>query len=270
MTQERWQLTGNGPENYEQYQVPSVFEPLARIFLEQLPLSPGQRVLDVACGTGIVARLAASLVGATGSIVGVDLNAGMLAVARKHTPVGSAPVEWREGDALALPCADAEFDAVLCQQGLQFFGDKSAALREMHRVLAPGGLLALCVWRTIEHSPCHRAIAAALARHAGPELAQRFQGPFAFGDAGALRGVIQDAGFTVLEVRAAVVMRHLLAPEVSIPGLLASTPVGPAVAALDETARGALVAEVAAALTAYRDGDGLTVPQATHIALARK
>ena len=113
MTQAQWQLTASGPENYEQYQVPSVFEPLARIFLEQLPLGPGQRVLDVACGTGIVARVAASRVGATGSILGVDLNAGMLAVARKNTPVGGAPVEWRQGDALALPCADAQFDAVL-------------------------------------------------------------------------------------------------------------------------------------------------------------
>lgn len=85
-------------------------------------------------------------------------------------------------------------------------------------------------------------------------MAQRFQAPFAFGDAEALRAVITGARLRDVEVRAAVVMRHLLAPEVSIPGLLASTPVGPAVAAL----------------TAYRDRDGLTVPQATHIALARK
>ena len=263
-------MTADGPENYERYQVPSIFEPLARLFLEQLALRPGQRILDVACGTGIVGRLAAPVVGVTGRIVGVDINAGMLAIARRNSPAGSAPMEWREGDASALPCADAEFDAVLCQQGLQFFDDRPAALREMHRALAPGGLLAICVWRAIEHSPCHLAIAAALARHAGAAVAQRFQAPFGFGDADALRAVLTDAGFSNVEVRSAVVMRDLLTPEVSIPGLLASTPVGPAVAALDAAVREALVDEVAAALAAYRNHDGLTVPQATHMALARK
>ena len=101
-------------------------------------------------------------------------------------------------------------------------------------------------------------------------MAQRFQAPFGFGDADALRAVLTDAGFSNVEVRSAVVMRDLLTPEVSIPGLLASTPVGPAVAALDAAVREALVDEVAAALAAYRNHDGLTVPQATHMALARK
>ena len=124
MTQEGWQLTADGPGNYEQYQVPSIFEPLARIFLHEIALRPGQSVLDVACGTGIVGRLAAPVVGVRGRIVGVDLNAGMLAVARKNAPAGAALLEWRQGDALALPCADREFDAVLCQQGLQQFPDR--------------------------------------------------------------------------------------------------------------------------------------------------
>lgn len=270
MTQERWQLSGHGPENYERYQVPSIFEPLARMFLAHLPLQPGQRILDVACGTGIVARLAAAAVGKDARIVGVDLNAGMLEIARTQASGSGAAIEWREGDAVSLPCADDAFDMVLCQQGLQFFTDKAAALNEMRRVLVAGGLAGLCVWRSIEHSPCHVAISQALARHAGAAVAQQFQAPFGFGEAGPLRAVLADAGFREVEVRVAVVMRRLRSPAESVPGLLASTPVGPAVAALDEKLRQAIVDEVATALAGYRDNDGMTVPQATHIALARK
>lgn len=270
MAQDRWQLTGDGPENYERHQVPGVSAPLARIFLEQLPLQPGQRILDVACGTGIVARQAASIAGAAGRVVGVDLNSGMLEVARRNTPAKGAGIEWRQGDARLLPCPVASFDVVVCQQGLQLFTDKIGALREMHRALAPGGLLGVCVWRTIEHSPCDLAIAQALARHLGAAAAERFQAPFGFGEADALRAAITEAGFRDVDVRAVIVMRRLRSPEESIPGLLAGTPIGPLVAALDEVVRQALVAEVATALMPYRDANGLTVPQATHIALARK
>ena len=269
MTQDPWQLAGTGAESYEQYQVPSIFGPLARIFLEHIPLQSGQRVLDVACGTGIVARQAASIVLETGQIVGVDLNAGMLEMARKHTPA-SSHIEWRQGDALSLPCSDAAFDVVLCQQGLQFFPDKLGALREMHRALVPYGIVGVCVWRAIEHSPFHLAVAAAIARHVSEEAAQQFQAPFAFGDADALRAVINEAGFRDVDIRATTVTRRLLPPEVSIPGLLASTPLGPGIMALDARCREALVDEAATALGAYRDERGLTVPQATHIALARK
>jgi ubiquinone/menaquinone biosynthesis C-methylase UbiE len=270
MTQERWHLTGTGPDSYERYQVPSVFEPLARAFLQRVALRPGQRLLDLACGTGVVARLAAAVLGPSGSIVGVDLNQAMLEVARRHTPTGGARVEWRQADAASLPFPDADFDVVLCQQGLQFFPDRLAALREVHRVLRLGGLVGICVWRTIEQSPCHTAIAAALRRHVGADTAQRFQAPFGFGDNDALESVLAAAGFRNVDIQVEVVVRRLLPPEESVPGLLASTPVGPDVAALGEAVRAAIVGEVAAALSAYRDGDGLTVPQPAYVALATK
>jgi|SRR5579885_1550663 SAM-dependent methyltransferase len=270
MPQEAWQLTGSGPDSYERYQVPSVFAPLARLFLKRVPLAPGQRVLDVACGTGIVARQVAPVLGSTGSIVGIELNAAMLDVARQHAPGDGAPVEWRQGDAGSLPCRDAEFDIVLCQQGLQFFPDRPAALREMHRVLKPEGVVGICVWRSIEHSPCHLAIAEALRRHVGTDIAQRFRAPFSFGDESFLNRLLADAGYRDVAIETETVARRLLPPEESVPGLLASTPVGPAVAALDEVAREAIIDEVARALSHYRDEYGLTVPQPTYIALARK
>jgi ubiquinone/menaquinone biosynthesis C-methylase UbiE len=119
-------------------------------------------VLDVACGTGIVARLAADRVSPGGSVTGLDLNPGMLSVARSFSPTLDVGLEWREGSAMALPFANASFNVVLCQQGLQFFPDRLAALREMHRVLAPNGRLGLSVRRPIQQNPYMAAMATPL------------------------------------------------------------------------------------------------------------
>jgi ubiquinone/menaquinone biosynthesis C-methylase UbiE len=146
--QERWQLRGKAPEVYERHLVPAIFGSWAPLLIEQAALRPGQRVLDVACGTGVVARLAAPEVGPTGQLVGLDLNRGMLEVARSLPPPMGAPVDWREGDAGALwregdagalPFANAFFDIVFCQLGLQYFPDPRQAVREMHRVLKSSG-----------------------------------------------------------------------------------------------------------------------------------
>ena len=267
---EDWQLTGSGAAAYERFQVPSLFAPLARVFLERATPRPGDAVLDVACGTGIVARLAAGAVGAGGRVVGIDLNEVMLEVARQSAPPGDRRLAWRHGDASALPCADARFDLVLCQQGLQFVPDKAGALAEMHRVLRPGGRLGLCVWRSIVHSPCNAACLAALEPRLGAATAGRLRGPFALGDPELLAPMIARAGFQEIEIQQVVVTRRMLAAEASIPGHLDSTPLGPAVAALDQAARAAVVREIAEALRPYRDTDGLSVPQGTLIALARK
>lgn len=268
--QERWQLTGTGPENYEQYQVPSVFEPLARTFLDRVPIERGHRVLDVACGTGIVARLSAPLVGDTGRITGIDLNAGMIDVARQFVPAEGPQIEWRQGDASALPFDDAQFDIVLCQQGLQFVPDPALALREMYRVLAPGGWLALCVWRTVDHSPCNLACMDALKRHVGEDVAEKLRAPFELGDDDRLRDLISEAGFSDVAIRQADVTRRMLEPALSVPGHLASTPVGPDLAALDDRTRQALIDDIADALAPYVSDGGLAVPQGTHLVLACK
>src|SRR5262249_1850701 len=147
--------------------VPTIFRPWAEALLTLAALQPGERILDVACGTGVVARLAAVQVGPTGQVRGVDLNPGMLAVARSVPAPTGAVITWQEGTATALPLEDAAFDVVLCQQGLQFFPDRVAALQEMHRVLVPGGRLALSVWGPIASSPGFAVLAEALARHVG-------------------------------------------------------------------------------------------------------
>jgi ubiquinone/menaquinone biosynthesis C-methylase UbiE len=139
-------FTSSLPELYERFLVEPLFRPFAEELLNRASLRPQDRLLDVACGTGIVARLAQQVIRAPGVVVAVDASPGMLAVARSVAPA----IEWREGDAARLPFAsDPSFDVVTCHQGLQFFRDKPAALQEMHRVLAPGGRLAIGTWRSV-------------------------------------------------------------------------------------------------------------------------
>jgi ubiquinone/menaquinone biosynthesis C-methylase UbiE len=162
---------GIAAEIYERGLVPAIFAPWAPLLIEQAALQPGDRVLDVACGDGVVARLAARQVGPTGQIIGLDINAVMLAVGRSLPPIPGVSLEWQEGNAIALPFADASFDTLLCQQGLQFFTDRLAAIREIRRVLVPGGRLSLNVWRALERNLGQAALVEALEHHLGPAAA---------------------------------------------------------------------------------------------------
>src|SRR5258706_2303458 len=181
--QAQWQVTGSAAEVYEKELVPAIFGPWARLVVDLADPKKGDRVLDVACGTGIIARMVADRVGPTGAVVGVDLNPGMLKVARTVWSSGSrsgAQVEWQEASADKLPFPNASFNVAYCQLGLQFFADRPAALREMHRVLASGGRLAVMVWRGREERPGRSVAGEALQRPDGGKgaalLAQRIRG----------------------------------------------------------------------------------------------
>jgi SAM-dependent methyltransferase len=157
---------------------------------EAAEIRPGQRVLDVACGTGVLAREAAARVGPAGSVAGIDLDEGMLAVAARLAPA----IEWRQGRAESLPYPDRSFDAVVSQFGLMFFADRRLALREMMRVLVPGGRLAVAVWDSLEHMPAFAAEVALLERIGGKRAADALRAPFSLGSAADLRAPFADAG----------------------------------------------------------------------------
>jgi 2-polyprenyl-3-methyl-5-hydroxy-6-metoxy-1,4-benzoquinol methylase len=271
MTQrEQWQMAGTGPESYERHLVPALFKPWALDLLARANLCTGERVLDVACGTGIAARLAAETVGPPGSVWGIDLNTAMIEVARAHAPAIAARIEWRVANATALPCLDASFDAVLCQQGLQFFPEQAVAVREMHRVLVPGGRLVLSVWRSLPFNPYVSALADALERHLGAESGAAMRAPCGFGDLGALRELLVNAGLACAGISIAVqVLRHI-APAAFIAGQLAASPLAGAVATLDAAARSALIDDILASLKPYTDDGGLAVPMQAHVAVAKK
>jgi ubiquinone/menaquinone biosynthesis C-methylase UbiE len=176
------------PEIYERALVGPLFQPWVQSLLEDVGLAAGDRVLDIACGTGIVARLAKERLGATGTVVGVDLNPEMLAVAGRMAPA----IDWRQGDAGALPLRGREqFDVVLCQQGFQFFRDRTAAARQMHGALVKGGRLGVSTWRPDEEFPLLRELRNVAERHLGPIADRRHS----LGDPRPLEAVLRETGF---------------------------------------------------------------------------
>jgi SAM-dependent methyltransferase len=226
-------------------------------------------VLDVACGTGVVVREVLPVVGSTGRVVGVDFSPAMLEVARTRVP-GEAPVEWYEASAEALPLSDAAFGLVLCQQGLQFFANKLGATREMRRVLAPGGRVALSVWQTLEHNPAHRAINEATVRLLGtPALAVAFSV-----SAREVEALLSGAGFQDIAIESvAMTLRFPSADRFIKLSMLAGAAVLPIFADLDEAQRATLLEaaqqELSAALQRYMHGDEIVVPMAAYIATAQ-
>lgn len=266
--QESWRLNGSGPESYELYKVPRLFGPIAQLFLDQVPLRVGNRVLDVACGTGVVARLAAPRVAPSGEVVGLDVTEGMLAVARAHAPEDGVPVEWIQGDATALPFADGAFDVVLCQQGLQFFPDKACALQEIYRVLVPGGTAALNVWGKV--SRYNVALAEALTRYHDVNVANRSLAPFALADSLTVRTLVKDAGFSKIKVRTAVVTRRVQPSQEWLLQDTAGLPYAAAIDGMDSAVRAAMVREIGAKLKEFWDGDSFAVPTDVHFVYAQK
>lgn len=268
--QEQWQLAGNAPEVYAHHLVPAIFGPWAPILNDCVAPQPGEQVLDIACGTGVVTRVAAERVGAMGRVSGLDLNPGMLAMARALPPPTGAPVTWHEGRAEALPFPDASFDVVFCQLGLQYFPDRPAALQEMRRVLRPTGRVAVLVWRPIQHSPGFALLADALAQHVSAEAATMMRAPFALGEKAALKCLLVETGFHDVEVRAATEMVRFPSPEDFVRWQAAGSPLAGPVAQASEQARAALLEHMRTALQAYMGAEGLVFPIEAHVARAKK
>ncbi len=260
--QESYQLQGNAPQIYEEQHVPSIFRPLAELTLRHVDIPEGARVIDVACGTGIVGRLVAEKVG-NGTVAGIDLNAGMIEVAKRSTPMTDANVEWHHGDVNALPFPDARFDMAFCQQGLQFFPDKLGALKEIRRVLTPGGSLILTVWSEV--SPLNAALADALALHVSAEVAKTSLAPYALHEPEVIQALFVESGFSEIQMEIIEFERRIGPAEEYVQEAMASAPYANDVESLDMATRKAMVKEVGEALQNYRKDDGFDIPQQTHL-----
>jgi ubiquinone/menaquinone biosynthesis C-methylase UbiE len=233
------------PKAYDKFFVPRLFEPWARLLLDEVQLRPGDHVLDVATGPGTVARLAAQRVGTRGRIAASDIAEPMLEIARsKPHPFNAAAIEYLQSPAAPLAAQSATFDAVLCQQGLQFFPDRAGALREMRRVLKPNGRIAIAVWTELEHNDIFAAYHAALRATTPPELADLIKAPFSWPSGTSLKAAAEEAGFRDIRL----ITRSL--PMVLEGGLeqavraFAATPVSPGVAALAQEIQDAFFASV--------------------------
>jgi ubiquinone/menaquinone biosynthesis C-methylase UbiE len=270
-SQSQWHFVESVPENYERYLVPDIFVSWAEDLVERAALRPGERVLDIACGTGIVARIAARKLGGSGSVLGLDLSAPMLEAARAAAAAEGIAVDWREGSAVKLPLADATFDVVFCQQGLQFFPDRVGALREMYRVLTLGGRLVLSVWGPIERSPGFAVLAEALTRYVSPEAGGlMITGPFSLSDPEELREIIAKASFEDIAVCSVAKTLRFPSSDEFVLRYAAGSALASPVAKADDKARTALLTEVAAKLRSAIDNQGLRFPIESNLVIARR
>jgi SAM-dependent methyltransferase len=266
-TNDPWHMAKEAAELYERVVARHILGPWAPSLVDSARLAAGERVLDLACGTGVVTRIAAQRVGPRGRVTGVDLNAGMIGVARSLPAPGGAPIEWVEGSALAIPLPDASVDVVLCQQGLQFFPDKALSLREMRRVLARGGRLALSVWSGA--GVYNGALGRALTRFAGEDTASRFCASRNVPAKEELERLAVAAGFSGVDVRSVLMNLHLPRLDRFVLEHLAGTPVAASIAALDSEARKSIGASVMQELRSFSDGDGVSYPEEIHLVTAR-
>ncbi len=190
------QVTGTAAEVYDELLLPAHFNQWAPRVAELAGLRPGMRVLDVACGTGVLSLVAADLVKPDGSVVGLDLNPGMLDVGMRKAP----HIVWQEAPAEAIPFADATFDSVVSQFGLMFFQDKVLGIREMLRVLRPTGTLAIAVWDSLENVNGYAALTRLLSRLFGDSAAESLRAPYSIGDVQILSSLFSNAGVPEIKI----------------------------------------------------------------------
>jgi len=267
--QSGYQLKGSGPEIYEAYFVPALMGECAVDLVQAGNVKPGDRVLDVGCGTGVVTREAAKLCGENGSVSGVDVNKPMVDFAAKiSSEQGFSNIEWKHCDASELPFEDNLFDVVLCQQGLQFMPDKPAAMSEMARVLSPGGSLAVSVWKI--SSPFGTAMCDVVERHFGEGTTDPWQVAYALGDRDELRNLSIGAGLTESYVKYDIKIARHSDPESFAIGAILASPLAGKFEEKTEKEQKSIAREIIEQISDYMDDGGLACPTECHTLTARK
>lgn len=261
-----WQLSREGPDAYEKYIVPAYTRSWAREIVERARLRAGEMILDVACGTGLVARIAAEGQGNTDLIYGVDINKIMIHKAREIEET----IHWHHSDVTGMPFPDKHFDVILCQQGLQYFPDPFAALTEMNRVLAVNGRIVLSVWRPIKYSPFYESLSRALEKYVNMKAASMLSAAFTFGDYGKLKTLFSEAGFNGIHI--SIVIKQMSCPSLDefVMGGIMATPFYRDIQDMQESKREEMLREIYNANQDYIDDNGLAAPLESYIVTAKK
>ncbi|MDF0602067.1 methyltransferase domain-containing protein [Psychromarinibacter sp. C21-152] len=255
-------------DRYQSVLVPVIFEPWARELIGRADIQAGDHILDLACGTGVVTREVAKRTPSFGSLTAVDHSAEMLRVARSLVDEPGLNVEWVEADAAALPLADNRFDLAFCQQALQFFPDKLAALRELRRVLKPGGRAVFCVQKGLDVNPMLKAQAEALEAHVGADAAAAVRAICSLADGAEIQQLFEQAGFRTIDVTS--VTLDLTHPDAMVfaTGAMGGMHTGDKLSGLADEAVDGAVEAFLAGLGNCLDGRCLHFPHVSNVVVA--
>lgn len=243
-------------ETYDSYLVPAIFEPWSRELIKRAQVWKGDRVLDVACGTGIVA---CRIAGTSASVTGLDLDPTRLERARMRAADENVTVKWTLGSGESLPFRQPAFELVTCQQGLQFMTDRARAVREMRRVIVPGGRAVISCWLSIDQQGPFAAIDEVAAKHTG----KRHVHPFSFGDQAAMQQLLEGAKFFAIAIE--TVTRQVRIPDPARFATMALTTISGEPA----DALGAAISDGVDALAPFVVDDALQFPMKSLLAVAR-
>jgi len=254
-------------EVYEHGLVPAIFAHWSHRTIELVRPQPDDSILDVACGTGVVTRLVAQYVRPEGYIAGLDANAGMIEVARKLPASAGNFIDWYVADALELPWPDETFHIVYCQGGLQFFPDRLTALREMYRVLRPGGKIVAMVCQDIKYCPGFAIVSDLLAQRIGSQMATVIRIPFAIPGAAEVRSLVTSAGFSDIVVHPKIQMIRFSSPEKFVECLITGSTLSPKV---NDDMLASLIQEASKELHTFVNDEGLAFPMRANFVVAQK
>lgn len=265
---DHFQIKGNAAEFYDKLPARYLLGPWSKGLVDAAQLQPNDRVIDLACGTGVVTREAAERLGEDGHITGLDLNEGMLAVAREYPKTSACEIRWIKASALDTGLTEATYDVALCQQGLQFFPYPLQALAETHRILKESGRLCFSIWA--QSGPYNDAVADAVRIHIDNETAQRFLQSRDVPSASELRQLFIAAGFR--EVNVACVERRNRLPSIAefVAEHLLGVPIADRVRQLSEAQRLALGADAANRMSQFADGEDAVVPDFINLVSAKR
>jgi ubiquinone/menaquinone biosynthesis C-methylase UbiE len=265
------QAATSAAELYESILVPAIYNTWANYIVDLAKPRPGDRALDLGCGTGIVTRGLSEKLGAAGDIIGLDNDCEMLSVARTACRGRrGTPITWEEGSAMSLPFPDESFDIITCQQALPFIRDRASAVREMFRVLRFGGRLAMMNWRDIDQSPAFAILAAALEHFAGAEAAAVIRSAFTLGSQEEIHSMLLQARFRNIHVEPASGVAHFDSIEVFVKSQLMNSALTPHLAAMPAPSRVEMFGVLSNALKAHVNQYGLVFPMGAFLISATK
>ena len=270
MTSKQWQLANDAAQRYEHIAVPAILGPFAKSLVDYADLTTEQVVIDIGCGTGAAARYAAQQMKPSSTVIGIDVNASMLAVAQSLPEVEGASLKWQQDSADDLSLDADSVDAILCAQVIQFIPDKTKTLNEMHRVLKSGQSAFLSIWCAIEENPYFDALVNVLTKHISPDTAAGLSSAFSLSKLDTIKQTFQETQFS--EIKTDITEHRLLLPPMVefAPRHLSATPMGASFQASSTETQQTILDELTQSLSEHQTESGLEVPFSSHLITAQK